>query len=217
MTRSAKTLRRRALAAAVGQFGHPRGLPGRLAGWVMAHRGSNRRRNAWVVDLLDVRPTDHVLEVGFGPGLAVAEVARRATSGHVVGVDHSEVMVRRALRRNRAAARAGRVELVHTPVERLPGVDRPLDAVFAVNSVGFWPEPVARLRELRALLRPGGRVALASQPRCPGATRDTTSRAAQELVDLLTSAGFTGPRVETLELDPPVACVLAVAPDDRRP
>lgn len=208
MTTARAALKRQVLGKLVRQFGNPRGSTGRVAGWVMAHRRSNRQRNEWVVGLLDVRPTDRVLEVGFGPGVAIAELARRA--GHVHGIDRSEVMVRQAIRRNRAAVRAGRVELVHAPVDRLPSFGAPLDAVLAVNSLGFWPEPAQRLRELRALLRPGGRIALASQPRCPGATRDTTVRAADELRDLLAGAGFVGIRVETLELDPPVACVLAV-------
>ncbi len=201
--------RRRVVARVVQQFGRPRGTAGHLAGWVMAHRGSNRQRNRWVVSLLDVQPTDRVLEIGFGPGLAVAELSRRATRGHVYGIDHSAVMVRQAGRRNAAAVRAGRVDLRHTPVDRLPLLDGPLDAVVAVNSVGFWPDPVERLRAVRGLLRPGGRIALASQPRCPGATADTTARAARELHDLLTRAGFTPTRVEFLRLTPPVACVLA--------
>jgi ubiquinone/menaquinone biosynthesis C-methylase UbiE len=188
-----------------------------MAGWVMAHRGSNRRRNTWVVSLLEVRPTDRVLEIGFGPGLAIAELARRATQGHVYGVDHSEVMVRQASRRNRAAIRAHRIELVPASADRLPPFDEPLDAVLAVNSLGFWPDPAQRLQELRRLLRPAGRIALASQPRCPGATRATTTRAAQELQELLTQAGFTQLRVETLELAPPVACVLATNPADPPP
>ncbi|MGP3931945.1 hypothetical protein [Nonomuraea sp. KM88] len=45
-----------------------------------------------------------------------------------------------------------------------------------------------------------------------GATRDTTVRAARELRELLTEAGFVSLRVETLVLDPPVACVLARSP-----
>ncbi len=185
-----------------------------MAGWVMAHRRSNRERNGWVVSLLDVRPADRVLEIGFGPGLAIAGLADRVTRGRVYGIDRSAVMVRQASRRNRAAIRAGRVELIQSTVDDLPRFGEPLDAILAVNSVGFWADPVARLHELRRLLRPGGRIALASQPRCPGATRDTTARAALELHDLLTRAGFTRTRVETLGLDPPVACVLATYEPD---
>lgn len=206
------SLKQRAISRGVRQFGHPRGIAGRMAGWVMAHRGSNLQRNRWAVALLDVAPEDRVLEIGFGPGVAIAELAHRAGRGHVHGIDHSAVMVRRASRRNRAAVRAGRVELVQSSVDRLPRFDEPFDAILTVNSLGFWAEPVNRLRDLRRLLRPGGRIALVTQPRCPGATRDTTARAAQELQDLLTQAGFGQMRVETLELDPPVACVLATNP-----
>ncbi|MEU7898726.1 class I SAM-dependent methyltransferase [Nonomuraea sp. NPDC049152] len=196
----------------VGQAHHPRGIVGWANGWMFAHRPSNRQRNIWAVLLLDVQPTDRVLEIGFGPGVAIAEFAGRATRGHVFGIDHSQAMVRQAARRNAAAVRAHRVHLTHASVEQLPSFGDPLDAILAVNSVGFWPDPVERLRELRRLLRPAGRIALVSQPRCPGATRDTTARAAQELQDMLTQAGFTHLRVETLELDPPVACVLANNP-----
>ncbi|HZD69093.1 MAG TPA: class I SAM-dependent methyltransferase [Actinomycetes bacterium] len=194
----------------VRQFGHPRGIGGYLAGWVMAHRSSNRQRNHWVVSLLDVQPTDRVLEIGFGPGLAVAELSRRATHGTVYGIEHSDVMLKQATKRNAAAIRAQRVKLVQAPVEQLPPFDEPLDAVLAVNSFGFWPQPAQRLVELRALLRRGGRIAIATQPRCPGATKETSAQAAIEIENLLHEAGFSQTRVETLHLKPPVACVLAI-------
>lgn len=203
------TVKVRVLRKIVGDFGNPRGMSGKLAGWIMAHRGSNRQRNRWVVELLDVRPTDRVLEVGFGPGLAIAALARATPQGHVYGIDQSEVMVSQASRRNRAAIRAGRVTLIHVPVDRLPRFDEPFDIILAVNSAKHWREPADRLRDLRPLLRPGGRIALAIQPRNPGATADTTAMAARDHADLLTQAGFTTIEVETLELDPPVACVLA--------
>ena len=209
-----KALKQRVLTRTVRQFHHPKGIAGEMVGWVMAHRGSNRQRNIWAVSLLDVRPTDRVLEIGFGPGIAIAELAGRATRGHVYGIDHSRVMVRQAGRRNARAVRARRVHLVHASVDRLPGFDEPLDAILAVNTMGFWPDPAQGLRELRRLLRPAGRIALVSQPRCTGATRDTTARAARELQDLLTQAGFAPVRVETLDLDPPVACVLAENPGE---
>jgi SAM-dependent methyltransferase len=193
----------------IGQAHHPRGAAGRVTAWEMAHRPSNRQRSRWVVSLLGVRPSDRVLEIGFGPGLAVAALVR-AGAGHVYGIDHSGVMLRQASRRNAAAIRAGRVTLINASVDQLPpAVDGPFDAILAVNAIGFWPAPAERLAELRQRLAPGGRIAIASQPRCPGATAATSRSAAQEIENLLRAAGCTHLSTETLPLSPPVACVLA--------
>lgn len=193
----------------LAQFHQPTGVVGHVAGWIMGRRSSNVARNRWAVQLLDVQPTDRVIELGCGPGVAIAALATRAVRGSVVGVDHSRVMIRQAGRRNRAAVRAGRVRLIHAPVERLPLLgEGPFDAALAVNTVGMWPDPAARLRELGQLVRPGGRIALVSQPRCPGASAATSAAAADELTALLTAAGFEHLRTEMLDLDPPAACVL---------
>jgi ubiquinone/menaquinone biosynthesis C-methylase UbiE len=177
----------------------------------MGHRRSNVERNRWVVSLLDVSPTDHILEVGFGPGVALTELARRAHGGYVCGIDRSEVMVRQAQRRGRASVRAGVLDIRLGSTERLPDFDRPFDRIVAVNSLGFWTEPVTRLEELRKLLRRGGLIAVASQPRCPGATAETSAAAAADITAQLEAAGFRDLRVEQLDLDPPVVCVLGSA------
>ena len=196
----------------IGQGHRPHGAAGSVTGWVFAHRPSNRQRNRWVVSLLDVRPAGQVLELGFGPGVAVAELVR-AGAGHVYGIDHSGVMLRQASRRNAAAIRAGRVTLINAPADQLPpAVDGPFDAILAVNSLGFWPGRAERLAELRRRLAPGGRIAIASQPRCPGATADTSRGAAREIEDLLRDAGFSQVSTQTLPLSPPVICVLAASP-----
>ena len=193
----------------IGQGHHPRGAAGSVTGWVFAHRPSNRQRNHWVVSLLRVQPADRVLEIGFGPGLAVAELAR-AGAAHVYGIDHSAVMLQQATRRNAAAIRSGRVTLLNASVDQLPPVlDGPFDAILAVNSLGFWPAPAERLAELRRRLAPGGRIAVVSQPRCHGATAGTSRSAAGEIETLLQGAGFTLLSTETLPLSPPVVCVLA--------
>lgn len=210
------SMKRRLLEKVVRQFHHPTGPGGHMAGWVMGRRSSNVRRNRWAVELLDPQPTERVLELGCGPGVALASLAERAPQGLVVGVDHSDVMLGQARRRNAAAVAAGRIRLVHASVEHVVGrVDvtgGPFDAALAVNTVGFWAEPADRLREIRSLLRPGGRIALVSQPRCPGATSATSTAAGDELADALVAAGFDGIRRETLELDPPAVCVLATVP-----
>ena len=73
-------------------------------------------------------------------------------------------------------------------------------------------EPEVRLKELRGALPQGGRVAIVSQPRCLGASAETTERVAEETAGRLREAGFISIQRETLNLRPPVACVLAEAP-----
>ena len=201
------------LALAIrSQFRQPRGFAGWLAGWEMALRSSNRQRNVWAVGLLGVEPTDRVLDIGFGPGIAIRELSRRATPGLVCRVDHAAVMVRQATRRNAAAGRAGRVVLRLGAAEQLPAFAEPFDKVLAVNNLGMWHAPDAGLQALHRLLRPGGRIAIVSQPRCPGATAETTAAAGREIAARLTAAGFRNIRSDTLALKPPVVCVLGEVP-----
>ena len=202
--------RQRVIAAVRAQFGRPTGLPGRAAGLLMAHRSSNRRRNAWAVSLLDVRPDDRVLEIGFGPGLAILELSRIAHAGHVCGIDHSERMLRQARRRNADGIARGVVDLRLGSVDALPVFDAPFDKILAVNTVLFWDEPDARLEQLRRLLRPAGLIAVAHQPRGPGASDETAAANGREIAAALLRAGFSEVRVTTLPLKPAVVCVLGV-------
>ena len=191
------------------QFGRPTGFVGRLAGWSMAHRPSNRQRNRWTVDLLRLRPGERILEIGFGPGLALGRAAEQVgASGHVVGVDPSEIMVGHAGRRNRIAVAEGRMKLHVGHVERLPEFDAGFDAIMAVNTIGFWSDPTARLEELRQRLRPAGRLAITVQPRSPGATAATSQRVCLELEERFKVAGFTKVSSHTLALSPPAVCVI---------
>ncbi|MBK5227765.1 MAG: methyltransferase domain-containing protein [Actinobacteria bacterium] len=208
-------VRKRLMAAIVFQFHRPHGLGGRLAGWEMALRPSNRKRNRWAVGLLGVQPRDCVLEIGFGPGFAIRELARRASDGLVLGLDHSEVMVRQATARNRAAVEQGRVELRLASAVDLDDFSDTFDKVLAVNNFGMWPDPQLRLRELLGAVHPGGRVAIVSQPRSPGATAATTERIGRETAEQLQEAGFINVRREILPLRPPVVCVLAETPEER--
>ena len=195
----------------VGQFRSPHGLGGSLAGWVMAHRASNVQRNEWIVETLELQPRDHVLEIGFGPGIALGALARAAHEGRVYGIDSSPVMLRQASRRNAEAIKRDLVRLKLASVDQLPRYREPLDAIVAVNTVQFWPEPDVRLKELRELLRSGGRIALGLQPRNPGATAETSREAARTLEEQLVHVGFADVRVETLDLDPPMVCVIGTA------
>lgn len=195
------------------QFRLPRGPLGRVAGWVMSSRASNRARSRWTVDLLDLCADAQVLEVGYGPGLGIEAAVRTATRGHVVGLDHSPVMRAAAGRRNAAAIRAGTAELLVGDAQdpRLdPGT---FDAVYGCNVALFWSDPALTFSRLARLLRPGGRLAITHQPRGASVGPSDAAAAADQLEAWLLQAGLVEPHQSRLELRPaPAICVLAHAP-----
>ena len=197
-----------------GQFKQPRGMLGRLAGWIMASRPSNRRRNAWTVELLDLGPGDRVLEVGYGPGLALELVAGRVSEGRIVGLDHSETMWHHAARRNRVAVAAGRMRLLVGSVDDLSRdagseLAGPFDKIFGVNLAMFWDDPVAVFRAFNDRLAVGGIVAITHQPRTGDKTNAAALAGAERIGSAMTAAGLADVRVERLEeLTPIAVCVI---------
>jgi SAM-dependent methyltransferase len=185
------------------QFAMPSGLPGWLIGHLLAFK--NRRRSDWVRSLLNVRPGDHVLEIGFGPGVDILRVSETAEHGFVAGIDPSREMVRQAKRRNSVALQAGLVELLCASAERIPYPAGSFDKVFAINSLQFCDLPRA-LQEIRRVLKPGGLVAVAIQPRSPGATERTVDQVDAALQASLREAGFS-PLGRERKLMKPVSCV----------
>jgi ubiquinone/menaquinone biosynthesis C-methylase UbiE len=212
-------LTQRIVRHARAQFGRPAGFSGRVVGWIMASRPSNRRRNVWTVSLLDIKRHDRVLEIGFGPGIAVREISRLAAEGYVCGLDHSEEMLRQATRRNAAGIRTGRIDLRLGSVDHLPVFAEPFDKVLAVNAIVFRDQMIDRLKALRRVMRRGGRIAIAHQPRGPGATDAIAAARGEAIAAALTQAGFSEVRVRTMRLKPAVACAIGMNPCDggRRP
>jgi ubiquinone/menaquinone biosynthesis C-methylase UbiE len=181
------------------QFAHPRGWIGWVVGVILAWK--NRERNAWAISLLDLQPADRVLEIGFGPGQAIEEVAKLTPDGWVAGIDASDVMVAQASQRNAAAIRARRVFLKHGTESPLPFEDGDFHKVFAVNSMQFWSSPSAGLQEVRRVLKPDGRVVISIQPMW--AKTDEEARTVGEKLEFqLKQAGFKQVRLETRSMKP---------------
>jgi ubiquinone/menaquinone biosynthesis C-methylase UbiE len=183
-------------------FGRPRGVLGRLGGMIMA------RTNRWMarrtIDLLEVQPSDRVLEIGFGPGVGIEFLANAIPSGWVAGIDPSEEMVEQAAARNATGIETGRVELTLGGVECLPFANDTFDRALAINSMQVWPDAVAGLREIRRVLRPGGRIAL-------GFTR-YSGQVKEGLTEVLTAAEFADAQVVDVDGE---FCVLATNRGER--
>jgi ubiquinone/menaquinone biosynthesis C-methylase UbiE len=190
-------------------FGHPTGVVGRIVGHLMAFR--NKERSWWVLPQLEINQDDRVLEVGFGSGMDIQRVSQSAVDGFVAGVDHSEVMLNQARRRNRAAIRAGRVDLQLAPASQLPYPDESFDKIFSINVAQFWTDPELPLREMWRVLRLGGLAAVAVQPRSKGATERTARATGQSLLENLRAVGFSEVRLQSKRMKPvSTMCALGV-------
>ena len=191
------------------QFGKPEGFLGSVAGFIMSKRGSNIERNEWAISLLNIQPSDHVLEIGFGPGVAIQRMSDLATDGVIYGVDHSELMVKKASNRNREAVLSGKVKLTAASVAELPAFDQSIDKVLDINTFQFWEDPLNSLMEVKKNMKHGGMIAIAHQPRKPGSTEQDSDEAGERFSKYLEDAQFKNVRIEKKMMKPvPTVCVL---------
>lgn len=98
----------------------------------------------------------HVLDLGCGTGASTRALLTAAPLARITAVDASAGMLRRAL----AKPWPARVRFLHLTAEELATAgEGPFDAVFAAYLFRNVSDPDAVLRSVRALLKPGGRLA----------------------------------------------------------
>jgi ubiquinone/menaquinone biosynthesis C-methylase UbiE len=109
-----------------------------------------------VVEQLDIRPGDRVLEIGCGHGVAATFVCERLGGGHLTAIDRSAKMIQAAARRNVAYVEAGKAEFLVATLEDLDLGDRRFDNIFAVRVGLFHREPERARGLAERWLAPGG-------------------------------------------------------------
>jgi arsenite methyltransferase len=167
---------------------------------------ANRRINGSAVDRLALGGTESVLEIGFGGGVALAQILER-TDGLVAGIEISDAMIAQGRRRFRRQLEQGRLELRKSGVSEIPYADGRFDRALTAQTIYFWPDPGAGLNEIHRVLKPGGRLVLATASPEEMDKRSFTRHGFrkfddEELEALLQGAGFSdvvverdGPRV----------------------
>jgi demethylmenaquinone methyltransferase/2-methoxy-6-polyprenyl-1,4-benzoquinol methylase len=128
-------------------------LPGAYdrMGAVMSFGQDPRWRRA-LVDAVDPRPGERVLDVACGTGLVSVALARRGAE--VVGLDQSEQML------SRARARLPGVRFVQGEAEHLPFEDGEFDALTFTYLLRYVDDVGATMRELARVVRAGGRIGM---------------------------------------------------------
>ena len=143
------------------QLSHPTGRTGRTV--VRVLNRLNRAENAAAVAALEVRPGDRALDLGFGGGVGLTELlGTRAAS--VCGVELSQDAIACARRRFAAELGSGRLRLARGCAGALPFPAASFDRVVTVNTLYFWSDPAAGVREIARVLAPGGRLVVGIRP-----------------------------------------------------
>ena len=124
-------------------------------GAVMSFGQDPRWRRA-LVNAVDPRPGQRILDVATGTGLVALALAGRADC-EVIGLDQSPDMLdvaRARLNGNPA------ITLVQGEAEHLPFPDATFDALSFTYLLRYVDDPAAAMRELARVVKPGGRIAM---------------------------------------------------------
>jgi ubiquinone/menaquinone biosynthesis C-methylase UbiE len=145
------------LAGFAAQLGKPAGLRGLIVG-TMLNR-TNRGMIADAVDALELKPGATAADLGFGGGVGLALLLERVGSqGHVLGVDLSPTMVRRASGHFDREIAAGRMQLQLGSLTQLPLEDGSVQGAITVNTIYFIDELDRVFSELARVTSSCGRV-----------------------------------------------------------
>ena len=138
----------------------PSGLFGRIVMPRMFDLG-HTSINELVKRQLTLNPGDHVLEIGFGSGKLLKDIAGQMQSGVVEGVDFSEAMFSTAGKRLKNLIESNRVILKCDDFMNATYEDNSFDIIYSLNTIYFWPDPDECLSKMYRILKPGGRLILA--------------------------------------------------------
>jgi ubiquinone/menaquinone biosynthesis C-methylase UbiE len=108
-----------------------------------------------IIERMQIQPSDRVLDLGCGIGWATRLMAERATDGAAVGVDISDEMIERARSHHQNPAN---VSFLNCPASDLPFKDNYFDKMLSIESLYYYPDPLAALRDVFRVLLGGGRA-----------------------------------------------------------
>jgi len=168
-----------------------------------------------VLDAAGLPSAPRLLEVGCGLGMGCVVALREYGPATVTGMDIHPEQLLRARRAHAGLLREepGRLRFVQGAAERMPAEDCEFDAVISVEAAQHFPDLGAFAAETSRVLRPGGRVAVASfftvddapgRPEELAGLLDTyangldIARPVQALTAAFTAAGLTGVRAESI-------------------
>jgi ubiquinone/menaquinone biosynthesis C-methylase UbiE len=173
---------------------NPSGWMGRMFGKLMELTNTDAYQKT--IQALNPIDNERFLEIGFGTGRTAEMLLSTTTGTFVAGVDPTETMVKTALNLLIKQGLGDRIDIRQGTDDSLPWGDRQFDAIIAIHSFQFWPDPNKSMSEINRVLRPNGRIIIAFRDHASGAPNwlpNPISRSGREIdaaIDLLEQHGY---------------------------
>jgi SAM-dependent methyltransferase len=136
------------------QFKKPRGLLGKIISDLMIV--GNRSAYENMIRDLKIEANDNILEIGYGPGVGIGLISRRPESCNIYGIDYSELMYKRASKRNFRFIKTNRVHLMFGDFVETELSTTGFDKIFCINVVYFWDDLLKPFEKVKSLLKDDG-------------------------------------------------------------
>ena len=148
----------------------------------------------WGLSLVEIHDGWTMLDIGCGGGATLKRLLKRSKGAQVYGIDISEESVAKARKVN-ANVLDRQVFVTQGSAEKLPYDDNKFDLVTAVETVYFWPDLPNCLKEVRRVVKPGGRFAimvevLENDSVWTDVVDGMTAYSPEQLKEMLDKAGF---------------------------
>jgi ubiquinone/menaquinone biosynthesis C-methylase UbiE len=173
---------------------NPSGWMGRVFGKMMELTNTDAYQKT--IQALAPSDNEQFLEIGFGTGCCAEMLLSKTTGTFVAGVDPTETMVKTALNRLIKQGLGDRIDIRQGTDDSLPWSDDRFDAIVAIHSFQFWPDPHKSMIEIGRILRPNGRIVLTLRDhstRAPDWLPNPISKSGREVdaaIDLLEQHGY---------------------------
>lgn len=182
------------LKQVAAQLRKPEGDFGREVGRKMNE--GNRAMNLHTLAVVNPEAGDRILEIGMGNGYFVKNIVGVENDIHYTGCDYSSDMVREAGQLNDGFIKQGKVRFHQASILEMPFGENSFNKIFTINTLYFWDDHQAALREICRVLKSDGKFLLSVRPKrimekIPITRHGFKLFGEEEILDLLSKAGFS--------------------------
>ncbi|RKR07871.1 methyltransferase family protein [Maribacter vaceletii] len=159
-------------------------------------------------ELLKIRDTESVLEIGLGNGKFIKDILNSGNKISYTGIDLSRTMIIEAKKNNSEIIKSSFLDLIVADIEQMPFWEDTFNKICTINTIYFWKNPALALKEVYRVLANNGVFIIAYRPYIEGQTLNFTEYGFKEyktkdLESLIMHSNFKIIK-KTEQIEPPI-------------